>query len=99
MKLIVFDLTHQYNICIVDVDKYDLAVELAQKYVKQFFKDYNNQTPEIQKHHMQDVIKHKIIGIDISTVDYNQVSNDTRTNHFFGHIKENGTIVNKNEVS
>ena len=96
MKLLIMDITNDYPVCVLD--DYDQALTVARLYVNNMFNNMNKSTRSLLTHYPKDMVKERIIGIDISEVDYLMCNNKIRANYFFGHIKENGTVVNKNEL-
>ena len=94
-KLLIQDITNDYPVCVVD--DYEQALTVAKLYVKDMFKNMNEATELLKEHYHKDMLKERIIGIDISDIHYLMYDNKIRTNYFFGHIKENGDVVNKNE--
>jgi len=98
MKVLVIDITNDgYPVAIADDEK--IGLEIAKQYVREMFKAYDESTLKIQKHFPKDIRELDLIGINISSVDYNSISmKDVRTNYFFRYIKRDGTVLNKNEV-
>lgn len=93
--ILVNDLTNDYPVCVTDT--YEEALEKAKEYVATMFKFMNEDTRHRRELYHDDMLKERIVGIDISDIDYKDTIKDVRVNYFFGHIKEDGTIVNKNE--
>lgn len=95
MKYMVEDLSSErYVVCVTDT--LGKALELAKEYVKWVFEEYDKMIPELKKHFHKDIRDEDLVGISISTVNYNEF-NKIRTNYFYGHIKRNGEVVNTNE--
>ena len=94
-KLLVYDLTNDYPICVVD--DYEQALTVAKLYVNDMFNYMSKSTRSLKEHYPKDMWKERLIGIDISDVDYFMYGKIIRTNYFFGHIKENMEVLNKNE--
>ena len=95
MKLLIQDLTNDYAICVVD--DYEQALTVAKLYVNDMFNDMNKSTIQLKKHYPLDMLEKRLIGIDISDVDYFMYNDKIRTNYFFGYIQENGEVNNQNE--
>lgn len=94
--VLVEDMTNNYPIAVAEDDTKGL--ELAKEYVKKMFDDYDKSSYQLKSHYHKDIRKKDMIGISISDIDVGKISTISRTNYFWGHIRRNGTVVNKNEV-